>query len=123
MTISPQSMGPFWSAVSPLDTATAPQQSSELANTQLSEQEKIGKLCREFEAVLLRQILQAAQKTVITSELTPEAAGSEMYRDLITSQLAEAISHSGSFGFAKDLERELSQQLISRTDSREKIEQ
>ena len=87
-----------------------------------SEQEKIGKLCQEFEAVLLRQILQAAQKTIIASDLTPEAAGSEMYRDLVTSQLADAISQSGSFGFAKNLERELSRQLIGRSDSKEKIE-
>ena len=32
-------------------------------NTNLSQEEKIGEVSRQFEAVLLRQILQTAQKT------------------------------------------------------------
>ena len=80
-------------------------------NSNIPEPEKIRELSRQFEAVLLRHILANAQKTVVESELTAESAGSDVYQDLITSQLADAISRSGSFGFAKSLERELTRQL------------
>ena len=80
-------------------------------NPNVPEREKIQELSRQFEAVLLRHILANAQKTVVESDLTPETAGSDVYQDLITSQLADAISRSGSFGFAKSLERELTRQL------------
>lgn len=77
----------------------------------LSEREKIGELSRQFEAVLLRQILQTAHKTVIKSSLTEESATGSIYKDMATNQLADCISKSGSFGFAKSLEAELTRQL------------
>jgi Rod binding domain-containing protein len=87
-----------------------------LANdSQVPEREKIRELSRQFESVLLRHILENAQKTIVKSDLTPESAGSDLYQDLITSQLAEAISRSGSFGFAQSLERELTRQLTEKT--------
>ena len=83
------------------------------ANAKVPEAEKIKELSRQFEAVLLRHILASAQKTVVESELTSESAGSDVYKDLVTNQLADAISRSGSFGFARSLERELSRQLTA----------
>jgi len=80
-------------------------------NSQIADKEKIHELSRQFEAVLLRHILANAQKTIVKSDLTAEAPGSDVYQDMITSQLADAISRSGSFGFAQSLERELTKQL------------
>jgi len=80
-------------------------------NSGLSEAEKIGELSRQFEAVLLRQILSEAHKTVIKSSLTDDSAVSGIYQDMITAQLAESISKSGSLGLAKTLEHELTRQL------------
>jgi len=81
-------------------------------NPQLSEAEKIGELSRQFEAVLLRQILQNAQKTVIKSDLVPESAASGIYQDMVTNQLADSISKSGAFGLGRSLEQELTRQLL-----------
>jgi Rod binding domain-containing protein len=79
-------------------------------NNSMTEKEKVHELCRQFEAVLLRQILGDAQKQVIHSALTPKSATREMYQDMATGQLAEVISQSGSLGFGRSLEAELLRQ-------------
>lgn len=80
-------------------------------NKQIPEQEKIAELCRQFEAVLLRQILQDSQKTVIRSDLLHESSTQGIYRDMANSQLAEKLSHGGGLGLAATLEKEMTRQL------------
>ena len=99
------------------DSDLSPEQ---LAKSQLPDDEKIASLCRQFEAVLLRQILNDTQKAVIKSNLTHESAASGIYQGMVTDQLAGAISKSGSFGFARSLEHELTRQLHVPKDSHEK---
>lgn len=76
-------------------------------SAQLSETDKVREASRQFEAVLLRQILTAARKTVIQSEHNPTSATSQIYEDMITNQLAEGISKAGTFGLARGLEVQL----------------
>jgi peptidoglycan hydrolase FlgJ len=76
-------------------------------NSQLSQREKIGEASRQFEAVLLRQILESTQKTVIKSKYADNSTSSAIYRDQVTSQLAQSISKSGAFGLAKVFEQQL----------------
>jgi len=76
-------------------------------NASLSKQEKVAEASRQFEAVLLRQILENTQKTVFKSKYTENSTASAIYRDQITSQLADSISKSGAFGFAKTFEKQL----------------
>jgi flagellar protein FlgJ len=77
------------------------------ANSQLSEKEKVAEASRQFEAMLLRQILENTQKTVIKSKFSDNSTSSSIYRDLITNQLADSISKSGDFGLAKTFEQQL----------------
>jgi flagellar protein FlgJ len=76
-------------------------------NTALSEQQKIAEASRQFEAILLRQILESSQKAVIPSRFTDNSTASSIYRDMITTQLADSISKSGTLGFAKTFEQQL----------------
>ena len=76
-------------------------------NSRLTKQEKIAEASRQFEAVLLRQILESSQKTVIKSKYAQDTTSTAIYRDQITSQLADSISKSGTFGFAKTFEQQL----------------
>jgi peptidoglycan hydrolase FlgJ len=76
-------------------------------NSHLSEQEKIAEASRQFEAVLLRQILESTQKTVIPSKFADNSTTASIYRDMITRQLADSISESGTFGLAKTFEQQL----------------
>ena len=66
-------------------------------NTKLSEKEKVDEACRQFEAVLLRQILGEARKTVISAGSENDQAVSGIYNDMINNQLADGISRSGAF--------------------------
>jgi flagellar protein FlgJ len=74
----------------------------------VSREEKVREAARQFEAVLLRQILGQARKPVFRSELSKETAASGIYQDMVTAQLAEAMSRGGTLGLARSLETQLS---------------
>ena len=81
-------------------------------NPNVPEREKIAETCRQFEAVLLRQILSEARKPVISDGEEHDPAVDGVYNDMITNQLADSISRSGGFGLAKSLESQLTRQVI-----------
>jgi Rod binding domain-containing protein len=97
-------IAPIKSAV---DAANTPVE--ELAgNKSLTEQQKIAEASRQFEAIMLRQILSESQKPVITSEFTDNSTAAGIYQDYITNTLADSMSKSGTFGLAKIFEQQLS---------------
>jgi peptidoglycan hydrolase FlgJ len=77
------------------------------AHPNLSEQDKVAEATRQFEAVLLRQILKDARKPVFPSPYESQSTVSDIYNDMIADRLAESISRSGSFGLARALQSEL----------------
>jgi Rod binding domain-containing protein len=79
-------------------------------NPHLSQKAKISEASRQFEALLLRQILDSSQKPVIKTKLNPDSTASGIYRDLVTTNLADAISKSGTFGLASTFEQQLNRQ-------------
>jgi flagellar protein FlgJ len=81
-------------------------------NPNVPEREKIAETCRQFEAVLLRQILGEARKSVISDGQEHDPAVDGIYNDMITNQLADSISRSGAFGLAKSLESQLARQVL-----------
>lgn len=83
-----------------------------VANPNIPEADKVKELARQFEAVLLRQILQQARQPVFRSDLESDSTARSIYDDLINHQLAEAISRSGSFGLAKALQAQLTRQVL-----------
>jgi Rod binding domain-containing protein len=88
---------------------------------QVSEQDKVGEACRQFEAVLLRQILSQAQKPLFKSSLFPSGGtANAIYEDMVTQQLADRISEGGTFGFASVLKREMSPASGDKTPGAEK---
>ena len=80
-------------------------------NSQLSQSEKISEVSRQFEAVLLRQILDQAQKPVFKSNTAGSSVSGDVYKDLINKELADQISRSGSIGLGRDLNSQLNHQL------------
>jgi peptidoglycan hydrolase FlgJ len=82
------------------------------ANPNVSKEDKVKEACRQFEAVLLRQVLSEARKTVITSSEKKDSNETDIYNDMVNNQLADSISHSGAFGLAKSLEKQLIRQVL-----------
>jgi Rod binding domain-containing protein len=91
---------------SPVDVSNIPLE--ELAgDKKLTEQQKIGEASRQFEVIMLQQILSETQKPVITSEFTDDSTAAGIYQDYMTHALAESMSKSSAFGLAKIFERQL----------------
>lgn len=87
------------------------------SNKHLTDGQKVTELARQFEAVLLRQILGEAQKKVFASTMNPDSMAGGVYQDMMTNQLADQISQSGSFGLARALESQLQHELRTKTPS------
>jgi len=77
-------------------------------NKHLTEEQKVAEASRQFEAIMLRQILSESQKPVITSEFTDNSTAAGIYQDYITNTLADSMSKSGTLGLAKVFEQQLS---------------
>jgi len=85
-------------------------------NPNVSESDKVKEACRQFEAILLRQILGESRKTVIKPSAGEEDSNEkDIYNDMIDNQLADSISRSGSFGLAKSLEKQLVRQVLPKS--------
>jgi Rod binding domain-containing protein len=80
-------------------------------SSHISDAEKVKEVSRQFEAILLRQILGHAQKGMFGS--TSEAV---IYQDLVTTEFANKISQAGGMGLAQRLEKELGRELAKQTD-------
>ena len=81
------------------------------ASKTLDEKQKVTELTRQFEAVLLRQILTEAHKPVFKSNLQGSGGvSSEIYKDMMISQLAEKISSSRAIGLAQSLEKQVTRE-------------
>lgn len=92
---------------SSVDTSTIPIE--DLAGNQhLTEQQKIAEASRQFEAIMLRQILSESQKPVIKSEFTDNSTAAGIYQDYITNALADSMSKAGTLGLAKVFDQQLS---------------
>src|SRR3954469_23079317 len=76
----------------------------------LSEEQKTSEMTRQFEAVLLRQILNEAQKTIFKSKYAETGVSSAIYQDLMVNQLADKISSSRTVGLAQELDKQVSRQ-------------
>ena len=72
----------------------------------------MAEVSRQFEAVLLRQILQETRKSSVSPSSSADASASGIYDDMINNQLADSISRSGSFGLARSLQGQLARQVL-----------
>ncbi|HWD93775.1 MAG TPA: rod-binding protein [Verrucomicrobiae bacterium] len=88
-------------------------------NPDLTERQKISEASRQFESILLKQILESSQKTVIKSKYSEDSTASGIYHDMITTQLADSISKSGTFGLAKVFEQQLNRPEVASKGDKE----
>jgi Rod binding domain-containing protein len=80
-------------------------------NSSVSDADKVAEVSRQFEAVLLRQILQDIRKPLL-APAEGDATANGIYADMINNQMADSISRSGGFGLAKSLTSQLTRQVL-----------
>lgn len=90
-------------------------------NRSLTEKQKVAEAGRQFEAVLLRQILGDAMKPVFKSEFTGQSAQAGIYQDMVVNQMADNLTRSGGVGLARSLNGELGRQLSTAPKPTESI--
>ena len=76
-------------------------------NSALTEDQKIGEASRQFEAILLRQFLTEAQKPCFKSEFTDDSSEAGIYQDMVTNQLADALTRGTGVGLAQSFQKQL----------------
>ena len=90
------------------------------SNAKLSKQEKLMVAARQFEVMLARQILNDAYKPLLHDGVEKNGVSSEIYRDMIVTQLGDAIGKSGAFGIASALHGQLALEQSPKTTDIEK---
>ena len=90
------------------------------SNAKLSKQEKLMVAARQFEVMLARQILNDAYKPLLHDGAQKNGVSSEIYRDMIVTQLGDAIGKSGAFGIASALHGQLALEQSPKTTDMEK---
>jgi flagellar protein FlgJ len=83
------------------------------ANKNVSDQAKVAETCRQFEAVLVRQILSEARKPMAASTSGMDGSSAGVYADMVNSQLADVISRGGGIGLARSLQTQLARQVLA----------
>lgn len=81
-------------------------------NPNLSNEEKISEAARQFESVLLRQMLSQARKPLLAKDGGEDANTRSIYDDMVNNQLADGISKSGELGLAHSLRAQLIHQIL-----------
>ena len=84
-------------------------QSSGLADT--GEEAKLKKACKDFEALMLKQMLEVMRKSVPKDGLFSGGYAEEVFQSMQDDKLAEHLAQSGGLGFADSLYAQLSKQI------------
>ncbi len=76
-----------------------------------SERERLAGAARQFEAILLRQMLAAARSTDFGGDELFGGEGEETFREMRDAEFARVASESGAIGLAEQLEAQLARFL------------
>lgn len=79
--------------------------------------ERIRKAARDFEAILLRSLLEPLQKSFSTISGESNDAGHDDYQYMATEAFAAAMAASGGFGLADMITKQLVRAASANTDS------
>lgn len=80
-------------------------------NPNVSDAAKGREVARQFEAVLLRQILQSVHKTGIKGAFGEASVSKDIYFDMMNEHLADTMTKGGGLGLASALQAQLQRQL------------
>ncbi|GAB4302666.1 MAG: hypothetical protein Fur0034_17710 [Desulfuromonadia bacterium] len=74
------------------------------------EREAIRKVAREFEALMINEMLKSMRATVHRDTLMEGKNGEDIYRSMLDQEYAQSIAAQGGVGLSRLIERELMEQ-------------
>jgi len=89
------------------------------ANTKpdTSDAKRLKDACRDFEAMLVNQMLKEMRKTVVKTDLFGSEKDEQYFREMMDFEVSKSISRTGSLGIAEMLYSQLSK-LQTRGENR-----
>jgi len=78
--------------------------------TENQDKEKLLQVCRDFEAIFIKQMLDSMRNTVDKSELVGTGMAEDIFEDLLYDQYAKKISQTANLGISQLLYKQLSNQ-------------
>ncbi len=78
-----------------------------------AENKKMEDACKDFEAILLNQLLSAMRESIPEGGLFEKSHGEKIYQSMLDEEMTRQMAHGKGMGFA----RMLYQQLSSRSDT------
>jgi Rod binding domain-containing protein len=78
-----------------------------------TESEKVAELSKEFEAMLVKQVIKGMQQSLGGSSLFPSKGPSAIYGDMMMDSLAHTISASNQVDFATMFQHQVSNQPVA----------
>lgn len=85
-------------------------------NSVLTESQKVAEMSRQFEAVLLRQILTEAHKPVFKSSMALGSSTAAVHQDMLINEMANQMTRGGGAGLATQLTKDLGRQFKAEND-------
>lgn len=80
------------------------------AGTSSKADAKLHKACRDFEAMLVSQMLGEMRQTVQKTDLFGSSEKEEMFQGMLDNEIAKDVSQNGSMGIGDILYRQISRQ-------------
>ncbi|MDA3955314.1 rod-binding protein [Oceanispirochaeta sp.] len=78
-----------------------------------SEMKKLKEACNDFEAIFIKQMLDAMKKTINRSYLTNRNMGEEIFDDMLYDEYSKKMSGTAGLGIGNMMYQQLSRQLPS----------
>lgn len=75
------------------------------------DERKLERVCLEFEAIFINQMLKAMRKTIPQSGFLKKEAGRDLFESLFDSEISKIISLKGGFGLGKILYKKMVEQI------------
>lgn len=76
-------------------------------NVNFSDERRLKKACKDFEAIFITNMLKEMRKSIPKSDLLDSSHASEIYRSMMDQKIAEKIAHGKGLGLGEILSKQL----------------
>lgn len=98
----------------PIQTAIFGLKDSQLS-TDMNKEKKLREACTDFEAIILKQMIETMRKSIPKSGLLDNSYAHDIYQSMYDKELADQLAHGKGMGLGEVLYKQLSGQIKNST--------